>query len=757
MSLVKSRVKPIQVDQFQYSLQNASVEFRAYTISGMSYGSVMRAPMYNSLQRLGPQNHPSWGQMIEYGPAKPIGLVNGVYDTSYGFSQMMDSMTCKDADTYHGTDNPVHNSAGFSGQDDALGMAYFPVVYRLSAVHLRTSGVITNDYEKISVVPFRVIASTWPWINNQSGVDYSPNYRDFQLWREDVRMDIHVDSRYIADDGNSYMAILGSILTVLPGRWSGSIKDGALEIFLTIAPAVSDEDYNDHISACNEIMGDANAPMGDACFVFEGASLGMAVLAAIMGMPPIMYTGYNSQVGTDLILTDDVNSPIQQVALGANMVEPVDDIEYKTAAAIVMGVPLVIPLNVSWYTEPAQQAMYRGVSKALGIDSGRRTLIALASKRYGYPANMQKQIALATNSTNWAVQMKDFIFTTAKRAAGWNFDVLPSLILAAASLSDAQILAAHATAYLWGPDGTVLLHGGPDGTRSGQYQAQELTQEHHRVSRAEQLAKHAGRVNVRETQKMIRDRAQQQAFPGQMNTQFQNQWDYQDVNVNAVAKKKKAPAKKKAGAKKSAAGGAKGKVKPKRVGGKPKKSAAKKSKKHKKAGGKKKGGKKKAGAKKKKGGKNKKSSKKKSKKSKKLALLEAEVPKKKSKKGKKKGGKKKAGAKKSKKGKKAGAKPKKKKKSKSRKGKKPKKVDLAAGAARGLMRARGKAAGYPMDRRIGRQIPMLGLTRTSKDRALGEFGARHVVRSGNLTARQIMQQALSSARGNKYEKPVRFS
>jgi hypothetical protein len=367
------------------------------------------------------------------------------------------------------------------------------------------------------------------------------------------------------------------------------------------------------------------------------------------------------------------------------MVEPIDDIEFKTAAAIVIGVPIIIPLNVTWYTEPSQQALFRGISRALGLDSGRRTLLALAAKQYGYPANMQKHIALATDNTNWAVNMSSFIYTTAKRAAGWDFNVLPSLVLAAANLSDVQILAAHATAYIWNPAGVSLVQRGEDGLIAGQSEAQRLSESSHKVKRAMELAK-------------------QSAFSG----------DYSHVPARTSAPARKPAAKKKATAKKAAAkksakkkstaGKSSGKIKGRAT------SAKKKKKKKKKAGGKKKTGGKKKGSKKKK-------------KSTRRALGGASSTMKK-RKSKKAGGKKKT--------KKSKAKPKAKK---SRKGKKAKQP-----------RYRGGAAGYPMDRRIGRQIPMLGLTRSAKDSALGSLGGRT---ASSQTAKQIMQQALARARGGK--------
>ena len=711
-----SRIKSIQVEQYQYALQKPSVEFIAYPIAGSTIGSVRKAPSERSISNrgsrdFGPDWHPNWiNELPDFGVWIPRDTPNQQYDTSRGFAQMMDSMTAKDSDLAGGT---TPNQTGFSGQSNGFAQAYFPVVYRISPSHVRTTGVITNDHERITVIPFRVVASTWPWKQNEGGLDYPPQYETEQIFRDGVRIDLHVDRRFLsADDEHSYYAVLGSVLSVLPSRWSEAITtDNVLQVYLTIAPAISLSDYDDHIAKMGDIMKE-NAPRGDACFRFDGPSLGLAVLAAIMGMPPIMYTGFNSQMGPSEILSGD--GTIQEVALGANMVEPIEDYEYKTAAAIMIGVPIIIPLNLTWQREPTKQALYRGVARAIGANSGRNTLLALAAKEYGYPANMTKALALANDGTNWAVSMNEFIYTTAKRAAGLDFNQMPSLVLAATNLSDVQILAAHATAYIWSPGrGGPIIRTTPSGEIAGRKESRTLADYKQKTQRAEKLAREVGMIDIATVQKRgeLRGEFRNLVRDGPASGMWETKDLFGDGGLDEDGAPKRAapipkPVAKKAGGKK-AVGRSSGAV---RVRGKaaakkkaPKKKATKKKPK-KKASSKKKGGKKKSsgrasGSKKKSAGR--------------ASGSVAAAKKKKKKKGKKNKKKRPLGkASGSKKAKKAKSKTAKKKKSKSKKSHK-KKTKL------------GRAAGYRV------------------------LGSARRGRSGTLTAKQIMQRALAKARGGK--------
>lgn len=709
---MRGRIKQIQVEQFNYAYQQPGTSFDYYPIAGAPQDGFMPRPQY-PLIGVGAQrdnagnfthvSHPTWGAFYQFALSRPDSNSEGYYDSSTAFGRMMDSMTPKDA----GDNKSVPNDGGFCGQYDRCNFCYFPVVYRISPVHLRTSGIITRDYERIAICPFRVLASSWEY-EKQHEDDYDPEYREITVnTRHGVKVVVHLDVNYLADDGNTYMAVMASVLSLMPGRWYPMVtQDNTLHIYLTIAPAIDGTSYQRHVSVCKEIMGDA-APEGDACFVFEGASLGLAVAAAIMGCPSFLYTGYNSQMGNSEILTDDPKLPVQNVALGANFVEPVDDVEFKTAGAILMGLPIIIPLNVSWYTEPTQQALYRGVARALGVDKGRRTLLALAARKFAYPVAMQKQIALATNSTNWAATMSNFIYTAAKRDAGHNYDMLPSLVLAAVNLSDVQILAAHAAAYLWAPV-AILVKGG-----AAIDESQKLARDSNRVRRAMDLAKHAGEVDLKASREYelhesrARNKAQDEYAP-------EDPWDLDNIRYRGPLAKRGAKSKSKAKAKGRSGGKVKKrKVTPKRAAPKRKKATKRKSKA----------------------------------KRKKAVACDAPVKKRKKRKTKaKKGGKKKA------KGKKRKAR----KTTKRRKTKKRKQVEFGSSSGRyGI----GFAAGLPMDKRIGRQIPLLSLNRKAKDAALAfiDPSARSAPLGGRQTARHMVRQAMLARIGGKVEKPVRFS
>jgi hypothetical protein len=60
----------------------------------------------------------------------------------------------------------------------------------------------------------------------------------------------------------------------------------------------------------------------------KGASLGLAVAAAVLGLPPFAYTGWVTGYGSDI---------------GSTNVGPVDGIEYKIAHCAKIGMPLFVP------------------------------------------------------------------------------------------------------------------------------------------------------------------------------------------------------------------------------------------------------------------------------------------------------------------------------------------------------------------------------------------------------------------------------
>lgn len=743
---MKSSKLSLQADQFNASLRTSNVEVEYFSIAGFNNG----LPVPNALRNTGTSDqHPEWPDLWRYTPYiyDPDGSHDmSAYDTSYAFSQYMDAATPKDFsfDKY-GNRSVRPNQMGFCGDPDRFGITYFPVVYRISPAHVKTSGLITNDYVKINVIPFRVLATSWEYRSTGTEYDYVPSYQVINLHRDGITIVLHIDTNFLADDGNSFMAIIASVMTVLPWRWSPAVtEDGYLHCYLTIAPACSPSDMERHMHDVQQTLGDPSLSLTDA-FVFEGASLGMAVLAAIMGLPAMMYTGYTSQFGVNEILTDDAKQPIQRTAIGQNIVEPIDDIEFKVAGALHIGIPFIFPMQVSWYTEPVNQALARGIRRAFGLNTGRRTFLALAARKFGYPQVMQKEIALALDPTYWANELNQFIFTTAKRDAGWNYNMLPTILGAASTLSDVQILTSHFAAYMWTDRSGTTDHSlrkdtliDMDMYHQSVDMAKYAVNANKQTQHAYDMAKRAAIVDLKAS-KRFSEQDRRNFYREVYEDPYGKYTDPLDeVDYIKTSKLKKPAARKKSS--KAAKGKSAGTLK--RVAGK---AAGKRARS------------KKAAPKRKK----RKATKRKTKRRKPLADGE-EPPKRKKRKSKKKKGskKKRAGAKKSRKGKKKakkagrkksrkGGKRKKSKtrKTKSRKSKKRKIVGFSSGRL-------GLSTGFPMDKRVGSQIPLMGIGKKAKDAAASYFGARKLIASGSMTAKQRARQFME---GPTREIDVRFS
>lgn len=147
-------------------------------------------------------------------------------------------------------------------------------------------------------------------------------------------VDVFVDVKLIGDV-NAQAALMTAINTGRPA--SGS--------YIAIFPWVmSEEKYStpdaDLIPA---------GTMGH--WPIKGASLGMAILACILGMPSIMYTGYIKSAGPKNLLQLHPNGMIlEDIPNAPDILESVDDLDTKCAYAIWSQMPLVIPFKSEFGT-----------------------------------------------------------------------------------------------------------------------------------------------------------------------------------------------------------------------------------------------------------------------------------------------------------------------------------------------------------------------------------------------------------------------
>lgn len=387
---------------------------------------------------------PEWTDLPKFGPM----VAPSHLDTAQRFGVYMSSMTPNVSqwqphlNSFATVDNPM----GFAGEEYAFGVAYFPVVYRLSPSDVRTSGPIGDDVVNLHIVPFAVTATSGPW---PKGNMHEPLYQSLRP-HPNSEFTLHVDMAYLARDENNILSILASVRTLLPQRWK--VK----HCYLTIAPCITNDYYGLHVERVRNILGDKELTQRQA-FMFEGASLGLAVAAAIMGAPPMLYTGYLSQMGTDSILTVDSEDPVQEVIAGANMVENVDDVELKAFFAMYYGLPFVLPLNATWRKEIMEEAVNHAIERTMKTETGSQTLLSVAHRHYDVNVRGYKQ----TNIMSWAKQLRHYIYTTAKRSAGIDIAQSPTLMFGAVNLSDVQILAATAAAFFFdmaGPSGWFSRH-----------------------------------------------------------------------------------------------------------------------------------------------------------------------------------------------------------------------------------------------------------------------------------------------------------
>ncbi len=421
---------------------------RVYPIVGTSTDTIYGGPVAesrspNALAQL------NWAELSKWGPAVPP---QGT-DAREAVSVMERSVS---ADDNIGKDNTY----GFSGNPGTFGIAYFPVVYRFTAAGSITQGS-NGNVRDIKTIPFAVVASSQPWSGQYIG-GLSPQY--VQLQTPDPSVQVMLDVNFCKNDTNLVLSTLASVLSFLPGRWASAAQGGSVQCFLTIAPAISSTDAADfHGAACTFMGEDPSQVNPRQSMAFGGASLGLAVAAAICGLPPMLYTGYLSSMGMDHVfygqrVSSDalrVGIPLKalsKVILGATFVESVDDVPHKVNLAIDIGMPIVIPLNPTWtHARPVEDPS--GALAALrAARSNKNTVPRQESlvKRAMMAAGLPMQDIQAVTKVNFAQTMADYIMTVTKLAGGKSFVETGSLVMAASNYADARMLSCKYAGYCYG-------------------------------------------------------------------------------------------------------------------------------------------------------------------------------------------------------------------------------------------------------------------------------------------------------------------
>lgn len=221
---------------------------------------------------------------------------------------------------------------GWDDNGPFLNYAFFPTI------------LTTKQFGKC-VVPFCALYSSFQPTSGGDGI--LPHIAD---WREfktvgGITRTLNVDVALIGDTNSEY-AIVSALNMTQPRQGS----------YVSIFPAPGDMGFLDAMFP--ELRRNA----------VRGASLGLAVAAAVLGMPSIAYTGYVRKLAPDMrdqsgkykgqefdpagyaALTGGVDFPQRQPVTGlqpvfrsSDMVEDVDMLGFKCAWSIVHQFPLIIP------------------------------------------------------------------------------------------------------------------------------------------------------------------------------------------------------------------------------------------------------------------------------------------------------------------------------------------------------------------------------------------------------------------------------
>lgn len=251
----------------------------------------------------------------------------------------------------------------FDGADSFFNCTLFPVVYKRSRAVQGQRGARQNT---VFVAPFMCVYSSFPISEADGDQALQQGTSSFvQAARMGVGRSytshttaapnsttVNVDVGLLRDD-NADRAIIGALENCRPAQGS----------FITFVPLITDEQFARRLTDMN--LDDAEQ---HEIYAVAGPSMGLAVYAAVMGAPPLLYTGYNSYImpNTRIASSKDFaraeqgalnpgamsitrfshdSYALPKVFLGADFVDNVAEVPLKTLYALAVGYPIVIPYN----------------------------------------------------------------------------------------------------------------------------------------------------------------------------------------------------------------------------------------------------------------------------------------------------------------------------------------------------------------------------------------------------------------------------
>lgn len=174
-------------------------------------------------------------------------------------------------------------------------------------------------------------------------------------------------------------------------------------------------------------------------FGVRGASLGLAVQAAICGMPSVMYTGYTGAIMPDVRIARSremmqklSDSPTYNIGRGMQLLESVTHMAFKVAFAVMNKIPLVFPRNST-----LQQPMELVLKRIQDMNQAPNVMLTMAKNIYTI-AQLEDGISVIAAKTPlfMAASMADAATLAALAAVAFTY---PEFNRAAVQISEQQM------------------------------------------------------------------------------------------------------------------------------------------------------------------------------------------------------------------------------------------------------------------------------------------------------------------------------
>jgi hypothetical protein len=319
-----------------------------------------------------------------------------------------------------------------------------------------------SDAAKVSVAPYMVLVTDRP-IENQAR--FIPGRRTRAIKPYETLLvpsrapkqftKAFIDTSFISTTKDTELAIRAGLSDV----------SCPAEVFVTIFPFVTDDVFEGRLRQLAEY-----GATDKSVWALHGASLGLAIAAAVAGLPPMMYTGFLGQLGMGRTLSEQSETGMASTLLGANLIENVDLVEFKATWACVNRWPIIVPMS-SQYRRPLDDVLTQ-VGNAMLTYQPRKDYDGVPNPAYQGPGNRIQtygakigaygelsnqtpgELATKYSGMGWFQQMQKAIYTAQEMNMGLDFTTEGSYIIVASSFTEAAALASLASLSISGFDPT---------------------------------------------------------------------------------------------------------------------------------------------------------------------------------------------------------------------------------------------------------------------------------------------------------------